>query len=225
MFATCNLISHSRIAWLCLLAFIYSGITLWSIHTDLPSSLPSESTQSGKTDWQQPIAVNALFPDPISAQQWHFNYEETEEILTQVKLNSHGELLINPELAHILTKSVASMPQNLNKKTENRIAFLVSKGLPGIAGTQLATLLMNYYHLQDATNKTTNKTTSLANFLKTEARQNHHLGTDVATQLFGNKRVITRYLLERLAIQENPNLSHQQKEQQRQMLKSQLKRQ
>jgi 4-amino-4-deoxy-L-arabinose transferase-like glycosyltransferase len=219
MYVTYTLISHNRISWLCLLAFGYTAVTLWSIHGDLPPALD----RNAKAEWQQPIAANTLFPNPISRQQWHFDYEVTEHILGLVKLNSSGEPLLNPELAMSLAKATASLPQNMNEKTLQRIAFLISKSLPHTPnkGEVLAALLINYYHLQSATNKVNaiaeaplSTTEKLTDFLQEEARQNHYLGEEVATQLFGAQRNITRYLLERKVIKENVDLSPQQKNQQ-----------
>lgn len=219
MYVTYDLISPNRISWLCLLAFGYSSVTLWSIHGDLPAALAS----SAKAEWQQPVSVNTLFPSPISRQQWHFDYAVIEQILGSVKLNSSGELLLNTELAKHLATATVSLPHNMNDKALQRIAFLISKSFPHIPeeGNTLATLLINYYHLQSATEKDQTLVKSPLNiaekfsaFLQENARQNHYLGEEVAIQLFGENRDIKRYLLERKVIKENVDLSPYQKIQQ-----------
>jgi len=187
------LISHNRLLWLCFVTFVYTAVTLYSIHGDLPSA-----NNHRKDDWQQPIVV----------QQWHFNYAETEQILAKVKLNSHGELLLNSGLAKILTKAIESLPVNMDDKALKRLAFLVSKGAPAThtaAGTDLATLLINYYHLQYAEIKQLKTTDKLATFQQKVELQNHYLGIDVANQLFNKQRSITRYLLERREIRLKTN--------------------
>lgn len=203
------MISHKRISWLCLLASTYAAVTLWSIHADFSPELSIDQ----KDGWHQPIAANDLFQEPISIQQWHFDYEVTEKILTQVTLASNGEPLLNSDLAKTLTKAVNSLPENLDDTELKRIAFLVSKNFPDLNPTpeknniteaQLSTLLVNYYHLKSAErnlDKLIDKQFTFQDrFLATVARQNHYLSTDVATQLFGKQRSITRYLLERRAI-------------------------
>jgi len=191
------LISHNRLLWLCFVTFVYTAVTLYSIHGDLPSA-----NNHRKDDWQQPIVV----------QQWHFNYAETEQILAKIKLNSRGELLLNSGLAKILTKAIESLPENMNDKALQRLAFLVSKGLPDqdtAAGAKLPILLINYYQLHYAEKeqlKTTAKlTTFQEKFLDKVELQNHYLGKDVATQFFGKQRSITRYLLERREIRLKTN--------------------
>lgn len=171
------------------MTFAFTAVTLWSIHADLP----------------QPVAAT-------SVQQWHFNYAETEQILVKVKLNSRGELLLNSGLAKILTKAIESLPINMDDKALKRLAFLVSKGAPAThtaAGTNLATLLLNYYHLRYAEIKqlkTTDKlATFQARFLNKVELQNHYLGKEIATQFFGKQRSTTRYLLERRAQRLNIN--------------------
>lgn len=181
------------------MTFAYTAVTLWSVHTDLP----------------QPIAANALFSSPLSnpeAQQWHFDYAETEQVLAQVKFNNRGELLVNPRLANILTQAVESLPKNMSDKALQRLGFLVSKGLsdtPTAAGIKLPTLLINYYHLHYAEKeqlKTTDKlATFQARFSEKVELQNHYLGNDIANQFFGKQRSITHYLLERRDMHLNIN--------------------
>lgn len=191
------------------MASTYAAVTLWSIHADFSPELSIDQ----KDGWHQPIAANDLFQEPISIQQWHFDYEVTEKILTQVTLASNGEPLLNSDLAKTLTKAVNSLPENLDDTELKRIAFLVSKNFPDLNPTpeknniteaQLSTLLVNYYHLKSAErnlDKLIDKQFTFQDrFLATVARQNHYLSTYVATQLFGKQRSITRYLLERRAI-------------------------
>jgi hypothetical protein len=191
------------------LASTYVAVTLWSIHANF---LPELSIDQ-KDGWQQPIAANDLFQEPISIQQWHFDYEATEKILTQVTLASNGELLLNSDLAKILTKAVNSLPENLDDTELKHAAFLVSKNFPdlnpisrknNVPEAQLSTLLVNYYHLKSAEKNLDEliekKFTFQDRFIATVTRQNHYLSTDVATQLFGKQRSITHYLLERRAI-------------------------
>lgn len=178
------------------MTFVYTAVTLWSVHTDL----------------LQPIAADAHFSSPTSAQQWHFNYAETEQILAQVKLNHRGEPLVNPSLANILTRAVESLPENMNDKALQRLGFLVSKGLPDTntaAGIKLPTLLIKYYHLHYAEQeqlKTIDKlVTFQTRFSEKVELQNHYLGKDIATQFFGEQRSITHYLLARRALRLNIN--------------------
>jgi hypothetical protein len=213
------LINPNRVAWLCLIACAYTTVTLWSIHGDLPSRLTHEQTD----DWQQPVAANTLFPNVISAQQWHFDYESIENILATVKFSYTGKLLINPELVSILTKVIDSLPQDMSEQALQRIGFLISKSFshrPNIA-KKLTNVLINFHHLHYAQNKihtaansTQNTQEKLTAFLGKEARRNQYLGKEVASQLFGKQQDITRYLLERKIIKENTALNTQQKKQQ-----------
>lgn len=216
MLATCNLIRPNRMSWLCLAAFIYTSVTLWSIQGDLT-----------------PPLANTLFPNPNAPQQWHFDYEAAELILAKVTFTDKGELLLNPELAKILSKAIDSLPKQLNDEALQRINFLLAMSFPKRtrAAEELGRLLINYYHLQYAVtqasstdHKSSNTRDKLAAFLETVARENHYLGEDNATLLFGEQRSITRYLLERKIIKENATLNQQQKIQQLNRLKKPLKR-
>jgi hypothetical protein len=220
------LINPNRVAWLCLIACIYTTVTLWSIHGDLTSGLTHEQTD----DWQQPVAANTLFPNIISAQQWHFDYESIENILTNVELSNTGELLINPGLVNILTKVTNSLPPDMSEHALQRIGLLISKSFSHLPHTEkkLTDVLINFYHLQyaentdhsvenkdhSAENNTQSTRGKLKALLAEEARQNYYLGKNVASQLFGKQQGITRYLLERKVIKENSALSTQQKKRQ-----------
>lgn len=209
-----------------MIASVYTTVTLWSIHGDLTSSLIRKQTD----DWQQPVAANTLFPDAISAQQWHFDYEAIENILANVQLSNTGELLINPGLVSILTKVIDSLPQDISEQALQRIGLLISKSFSHLPHTakKLTDVLIKFYHLQYAENKdhsaenkdhsaeknTQSTRGKLKALLAEEALQNHYLGKDVASQLFGKQQDITRYLLERKIIKENSALSRQQKNQQ-----------
>jgi hypothetical protein len=209
------------------LAFAYAIATLWIIHTELASTLSNglsiHVSDNINDEWHQPVEADVLFPDRISAHQWQFDYEVTESILASVKLKSNGELQLDSELAELLTKAVNSMPDNLNDKALKRIAYLVYKGLPDLRfesketnnpGKTLSSILINYYRLKYAERSQLKLTDKLANFKSQVELQNHYLGTDIATQLFGKKRSITRYLLERRAkrlknISESKNINAQ----------------
>ena len=213
------MINPNRISWLCLIAFAYTIVTLWSIHGDLSSRFTREQSDN----WQQPIATNTLFPSAISAQQWHFDYESTENILANVKLSDTRELLFNPGLVSILTKVTDSLPQDMSEQGLQRIGFLISKSFSHLPheAKKLTDVVINFYYLQHASNKvqpveknTQSARNQLKKFLEKEIRQNYYLGKDVATQLFGKQRTITRYLLERKVIKENPELNTHQKKQQ-----------
>jgi hypothetical protein len=213
------LINPNRVTWLCLIACIYTTVTLWSIHGDLPSRLTHEQTG----DWQQPVAANTLFPNAISAQQWHFDYESIENILAHVELSHAGELRINPELVSILTKVTDSLPPDMSEQALERIGFLISKSFSHLPHTaeKLTDVLINFYHLQYTSNKvqtvedsTQGSRGKLKGILEEEARQNYYLGKNVANQLFGKQQNISRYLLKRKVIKENSALSTQQQKQQ-----------
>jgi hypothetical protein len=223
MYAIYNLIIHNRVLWLCWAVLIYAVFTLWSIHTDLQPAL----THNNQRNWQQPIATDTKFPFPISAQQWHFDFEVTQSILGKVKLSHSNKLLLNQELVAVLTLAVDSLPKEMSGKALQQAAFLIAKGLTGAAGEKLSVVFINYYQLQQATNKVKESrvnfdlTDNYSIFKATTERQNYYLGHEVAHQLFGKKRIITGYLYKRKAIKENSNLSHKQKKKQLHTLKKQ----
>jgi hypothetical protein len=226
MYAIYNLIIHKRVLWLCWAVLIYAVVILWSIHSDFQPTISRDGI-GGMGVWQQPITTQGLFPTPITAQQWHFDFENTEDILGKVKRGENDKLLLTPELVTILTRAVHALPTNMNDKALNRAAFLVFKLSPVVPGKQLSEVFKSYYQLQQAfiieesSKGHIELTDKQAIFKATIERQNRYLGIGVASKLFGKQRAITAYLYKRKAINKNVKLNPQQKQKQRHALKIQ----
>ncbi len=205
------------------------AITLWGIHTELRPTL-THGEVGGMGYWRQAITTQALFPNPITAQQWHFDFEATERILRKVPLSDSEELLFNPELVTVLTRALDALPKNMNDQALQRAAFLVSKGLPSEPGKQLADVFKNYYQLHQASlngiesNDDVELTDKQSIFKAMIKRQDRYLGVGVASQLFGKQRAITAYLYERKAINQNSSLNQQQKQKKLHALQNQHKK-
>jgi lipase chaperone LimK len=186
---------------------------LWSIHFELRHSLNHDSKE-----WHQPPISNILSPKLISPEEWSFNFELTEKILSQSKLNKNKDLLINSQLTDVLIKATTSLPENLNNKQLQRVEFLTSNILPNKAGTQLASLFNNYYQLDREINTKTETKQGSSNLedeiLKFEtltALQKKYLGREIAARFYGKKIILTEYLYGRRKINQNTDLSDNKK--------------
>ena len=170
--------------------------------------------------WLQPHAVTVNYPVPISQDHWKFDYEGVESVLQKIRVNRQGVLLINGDMAEVLAEAVIKLPDNMNEHELKRVAFLTARGLPGLAGEQLALILINFYRYQQVSKHTSglgNIKTSQAQkvqlFQQELALKEKYLSKAVVEALFGQKNRLLNYLFSRRKINESSGLSQQQKKQ------------
>jgi hypothetical protein len=121
---------------------------IWSLHAEPQGLLLTAE----KLEWQQPSSISDSFPTLISTHHWQFDYEATEKMLLKIKQKKNGELTLNPSSAKALEQAVSALPSNMSENELQRVELLVTKGLPGKAGQQLASVLTKFYHFQQASN-------------------------------------------------------------------------
>lgn len=200
--------------------------TLWSLHAESRNS----KYISDKLEWRSSSSILKSSSKHISPQDWQFDYEATERTLFKIKLKKNGELLLNAHTAKILEQAVSELPLGMTKEALQRVQLLVAKGLPGKAGQQLASILIKFYHFQQASstecpafNPTLNKYDKARSFQQTVLRQECYLGKTLSQQLFGQKNALTHYLYARQHINEDSTLRPAQKQQQLMELKDRFK--
>lgn len=181
--------------------------------------------------WQQPQAVTVNYPVPISQAHWQFDYEGLESVLQKVSVNGQGGLLINGDMAEVLAEAVMKLPDNMTEHELQRVAFLTSRGLPGLAGAQLALILNNFYRYQQVSkpasgqgNIKTSPAQKMQLFQQELALKETYLSKEIVEALFGQKNRLLNYLFSRRKINENPELSQQQKNQRLADLEQQFQR-
>jgi hypothetical protein len=203
------------------IAFTVALYALWSLHTESKNI----QVKPNKFEWQQPSSLVDKFPTLISTAHWKFDYEATEQALLAIQVSNTKNLILNAHTAKILEKAISNLPSKMSKTELERVGLLTAKGLPGKAGQQLATVLTNFYHYQQAIDivKATANTSSITTskqqkqsketiFKQSVERQKNYLGEDTAEQLFGKQNALNAYLYSRKRINEDTNLSPAQKQ-------------
>lgn len=206
-----------------LLALTLVLFLLWSIHMNSPDIPNSPDVHL----WQQPLSISDEFPERISTTYWQFDFGATEQILTKIKLNETGELILNETTADLLKVAVSKLPLDLTEADLQRIEILLAKGLPGKAGQQLSSVLTGFYRYWQLERVDEKKALNIEDkersFEQTVLRQERYLGQDIAGRLFGRKNAVTRYLHARRGINEDSNLNQEQKRQQLLILQNRFK--
>ena len=223
-------------------AFFITLSGLWSLHADslssLNSSLDVSLDNADPHQWQQPFVISDRFPERISANDWQFDYEVTEQALLKIKQTKSGELILNAGTAKVLEDAVSKLPSQMKQDELRRIEFLVTKGLPGRAGQQLASIFTKFYYYQQALNsnsstaaiqdssqeKTQESTVDQEqSFKQMVLLQKEYLGEDISEQFFGRQNRLNQYLYARKAINDDLSLNSAQKQQQLSILQDRFK--
>lgn len=214
------------------LTFLVALSCLWSLHTDSPTSLNSAINSSSDRSldnsdpyqWQQPLAISDRYPEPISINNWQFDYEATEQVLQKIKQNKSGKLILNANTARVLEEAVSTLPPLMKQDELRRVEFLVTKGLSGSAGQQLASIFTQFYHYQHALNLANSTVKNQEEtFTRTVLLQKEYLGEDVSELFFGQQNRLNNYLLARKAINEDSSLNSVQKQQELIILQNRFK--
>lgn len=181
----------------------------------LSVSGPEPLTREQQT-WVQPVVVSRQYPQLISPRQWHFDFQEAEEILGRLEHDPGQGLSLNRHTTAILQRAVATLPDTLGQDAIERAGFLAGLGFPsarvGDQAARLFTAMIRYQQALRQEPKSNRRESAQARFEDTVALQNHYFGGDAAQQLFAHQRQLRRYLIERRELQEDPALGKDQRE-------------
>ncbi len=150
---------------------------------------------------------------------FNVSFSEVENALMMAKLDNVGALILDEQALASLNLVVSRLPENLTPQDIQKLQDLIMKAQPGQAGEQVAEVLGNYYHLKQAEKAWLESGVS-ANSLqaaidqleKVTAMREDYLGQVVADKLFLRQQEKSRFYLQRMAIQQDRDLSAQQKE-------------
>lgn len=206
----------TTVALCCLIVLGFVAMALWRLHT-VPQL---NDFNSNPHTWRQPPSISGVFPNPICTNRWQFSYEGMEKILLNAKKDEAGDLVLDAAAANMIEKAALKLPNNMTLTALNRVKFLVSQGLTGAAGSQLASVLVNFYQYQQAVLVTSVPADAPPILLNPEQifeqqvkQQTRYMGPFVVQKLFSQKYALTRYLYARVKINQNKNMNTDQKQQ------------
>tara|TARA_R110001592_G_scaffold10098_1_gene52589 strand:- start:31646 stop:32332 length:687 start_codon:yes stop_codon:yes gene_type:complete len=215
-----------KLLFVSVIALAIALFVLWSVHAESPMFLNNADSHQ----WLQPSAISDRFSERISTNYWQFDYEATEQALLKIKQSKSGDLILNASTAKVLEKAVSTLPPQMQTDELQRVDLLVSKGLPGRAGQELASVVTNFYNYQQAL-KSANSTVNTPQYTFDQERsfkqmvllQEQYLGKDISGQLFGRQNRINHYLYARKRINDDASLNPAQKQQQLTALQARFK--
>jgi hypothetical protein len=189
--------------------------------------------------WHQPEAAFESFPLAIApylesqhvvrrgstqqhpAHTWAFDFGALERQFARA-LATGKELIPDENLLRQFESAVQDLPSSLPSESVERIALLFEKSFPDTTGEQLAGLFGPMYHFHTEREAAAahlagrhpagslEQTRALLD--SAEALQREHFNSEQVEQLFGRQNALSRYLLERRLVREDPRLSPEEKQ-------------
>ncbi len=156
-----------------------------------------------------------------------FQIEHVAHALSQVELDDDGNVVINDSAQLILEQAFMDSRVTLDEQQLEELKAVIEAGLEGPAGAQAVEVAEKFYRYSNAYREVADTLAmrtdpeSLRNdYEQIEQLRRTHLGPDLADQLYGREQQLTRYTLEVMAIQSNPNLTPEQRKEQQQEVAS-----
>ncbi|HEX2242309.1 MAG TPA: lipase secretion chaperone [Gammaproteobacteria bacterium] len=158
-------------------------------------------------------------------------------VLQSIKLDENGRLVPDQTAMQALEKGYSELGPNLSPEAMSELQKLIRAGLPGPAGEEAALILENYYRFRSAEvefnqqreSQTPMAESGLKGQLPTVDRyeelvqlRRSYLGKETADSLFAVEDAQARHMFAAIAIQQNTNLTAEEKQAQQEALQEQL---
>ena len=158
------------------------------------------------------------------------------KVLQGIRLDENGRVVPDQAAMQALEKGYSELGPNLSPQDMAELQELIRVGLPGPAGEEAAQILDNYYRFRAAevefNGQMENRlrmTQTGSNALPTGDRyeelvelRRSYLGKEVADRLFAVEDAQARHMFEAIEIQQNANLTAEEKQAQQAALQAQL---
>ncbi|GGY70348.1 lipase secretion chaperone [Marinobacter zhanjiangensis] len=156
-----------------------------------------------------------------------FKLEEVAYALSRVELDENGDIVLNESAQMVLEQAFMDSGTTLNEQQLEELKTMIEAGLGGQAGEQAVQITEKFYRYSNAFREISDTLAvrgdpqSLRNDYDQIARlRRTHLGPELADQLYGREEQLTRYTLEVMALQADPDLTPEQRKEKQQELAS-----
>lgn len=147
-----------------------------------------------------------------------FQLEQVAYALSRVDVDENGDLVINEAAQTVLEQAFLDARVTMDEQQLEELKAMIEAGLDGPAGTQAVEVAEKYYRYSNAFREISDTlamrsdTGSLRNDYEQVTRlRRTHLGPELAEQLYGREEKLTRYTLEVMEIQADPDLTPEQR--------------
>lgn len=147
-----------------------------------------------------------------------FQLEQVAYALSRVDVDENGDLVINEAAQTVLEQAFLDARVTMDEQQLEELKAMIEAGLDGPAGIQAVEVAEKYYRYSNAFREISDTLAmrgdprSLRNDYEQVTRlRRTHLGPELAEQLYGREEKLTRYTLEVMEIQADPNLTPEQR--------------
>lgn len=192
-----------------------------AIHFIIHQQHSAQTVATG--DWQQPLALDPVYPHKLSSGDWHVNFSAVEPLLLQLPLTEHNALQVNVSTLTVIEKIMGRGVMPVDPIQQERFYFLLSRTLPAPASEEFIDLLTRYMAYKEALAKLSGSQTGsqsdsatstlMEQHVKKQQLQAIYFSPDNHNALFSDSNNAQTYLIKRLAIVQDTTLSNEVKTQ------------
>lgn len=143
--------------------------------------------------------------------------------LGQLTIGEDGHVVLDHTAHQLLEEAFLYGETPIDEAQMNELRAMIEAGLGDEVGERASDIAERFYRYSSAYKEISdtfgmrNDPVAISNDYEQLARlRRTHLGNELAEQLYGEEETLTRYTLEVMKIQSNPNLSHEEREQRQQ---------
>ncbi|MFT6113112.1 MAG: hypothetical protein ACJA10_000036 [Oleispira sp.] len=181
----------------------------------------NEKTVATEWQWEEQTET------PIKKSTATFSEKSVYSALKSVRLDNQNNVIIDHEALIALNATLDDSRLQLDEQALGELQMIIRQGLPGIAGDDVAKIVVNYYNFLEASKEfnaiyETDSSESEAIENSTEEyKENYrelislrelYLGSDTSSKLFSTSDANANYMFDMLQIEQDTDLSDEEKE-------------
>ena len=230
-------------------AAVIAGLVYWAPSKDELKSgavVQDQDTETIAYKWQWENFKTKTAPDaddenskvraPRRTGEMPYDAVSVYKVLQSIRLDENGRLVPDQTAMQALEKGYSELGPDLSPEAMSELQELIRVGLPGPAGEEAAEILENYYRFRaaevDFNRQMENQSPvagQMGNQLPTVDRyeelvelRRSYLGKEVADSLYAVEDAQARHMFAAIAIQQNDDLTAEEKQAQQAALQAQL---
>src|SRR5690606_8104986 len=190
------------------------------------TATPASAAPSAKADEKDEEEAQA--DGEIPYEQVPYDVVQIYNILQSVQLDDAGRVIPDQSAKYALEKGFDDLGTDLSPEALAELQDLIRIGLPGEAGEEAARIMKSYYELRVAEEKLNQQADTLSTTATAEEPESaasaaeryeqlvqlrrQHLGDEIANGLFAVEELQARHMISTVAIQQNTELSDEDKQ-------------
>lgn len=156
-----------------------------------------------------------------------FRLEQVANALSHIELDENGDIVLNETAQTVLEQAFLDARGTMNEEQLAELKAMIEAGLGGQAGEQAVEIADKFYRYSNAYREISDTLAvrpdpqSLRNdYDQISQLRRTHLGPELADELYAREEQMTRYTLEVMAIQADPDLTPEQRKEKQQEVAS-----